>query len=166
MCIIFIYVYIFPGPCFVKFSGECQHPVHLHGRQGLHAAAAGQCGAPHQGTENVVRHHPCRCDHSEPLPVLFKGIKELRVGHEKMKLQVNVYIHILSYGCTCICIHTNIYISQQYMSCQSLTHWDDHKVGSSQAPNACIEGKPLRIKTKHPSGLSHSYGPFTKYKWL
>ena len=60
MCIIFIYVYIFPGPCFVKFSGECQHPVHLHGRQGLHAAAAGQCSTTSgYGTRRPA---PCRCD--------------------------------------------------------------------------------------------------------
>ena len=62
MCISNIYIYI-PEPCFVKFSGECQHPVHLHGRQGLHAAGQRQGSAVH--------HIRVRETSSEPLPVLF-----------------------------------------------------------------------------------------------
>ena len=64
-------------------------------------AAAGQCGAPHQGTGNVVR---------ATASSLRPGIKELRDGHEKMKLQVIVYIHILSYYYTYIGIYIYVYI--------------------------------------------------------
>ena len=121
MCISNIFIYIYTGALlrevlwWMSTSGASPWPA----RASRGRAAAGQCGAPHQGTGNVVR---------ATASSLRPGIKELRDGHEKMKLQVIVYIHILSYYYTYIgiyiymCVYIielHLYIARRY----SLSIW-------------------------------------------
>ena len=50
-----------------------------------------------RGSGRAVQHHIRVRDTSSGTMSMWPGIKELRVGHEQMKLQVIVYIHILLY---------------------------------------------------------------------